>query len=54
MATWFDESRLDDEEVWQRADGRLRSLAESGARVRREASEAVGGARRSRSSAPPS
>ena len=41
MATWFDESRLDDEEVWQRADGRLRSLAESGARVRREAIEAA-------------
>ena len=40
MATWFDESRLDDEEVWQRADARLRALAESGARVRREASEA--------------
>lgn len=36
MATWFDESRLDDEAVWQRADARLRALAESGARVRRE------------------
>ena len=40
MATWFDESRLDDEAVWQRADARLRALAESGARVRREAAEA--------------
>ncbi len=36
MTTWFDESRLDDEAVWQRADLRLRALAESGARVRRE------------------
>lgn len=41
MATWFDESRLDDEEVWQRADSRLRALAESGARVRREVTEAT-------------
>jgi len=41
MATWFDESRLDDEAAWQRADGRLRALAESGARVRREASDAA-------------
>ncbi|MGH3348947.1 MAG: SIS domain-containing protein, partial [Nocardioides sp.] len=41
MTSWFDESRLDDESVWQGADGPLRSLAESGARVRREASEAV-------------
>ncbi|WP_432477008.1 SIS domain-containing protein [Nocardioides sp. GXQ0305] len=41
MATWFDESRLDDEEVWQRADLRLRTLAESGARVRRETTEAA-------------
>ena len=39
MATWFDESRLDDEAVWQRADTRLRVLAETGARVRREALE---------------
>ena len=39
--TWFDESRLDDPEVWQRADERLRALAESGARVRREAAEAA-------------
>lgn len=36
MVTWFDESRLDDEPVWQRADARLRTLAEAGARVRRE------------------
>ncbi len=41
MTTWFDESRLDDEEVWRRADVRLRTLAESGARVRREVSEAA-------------
>ena len=41
MATWFDESRLDDEAVWQRADDRLRALAETGARVRREAAEAA-------------
>ena len=41
MATWFDESRLDDETVWQRADLRLRALAESGARVRREVTEAA-------------
>jgi len=41
MVTWFDESRLDDEVVWQRADGRLRTLAESGARVRLEAGEAA-------------
>jgi Bacterial phospho-glucose isomerase C-terminal SIS domain len=39
VATWFDESRLDDEEVWRRADDRLRTLAESGARVRREVTE---------------
>lgn len=40
MATWFDESRLDDERVLAEADGFLRPLAESGARVRREAGEA--------------
>lgn len=34
---WFDESRLDDEQALAGADLRLRSLAESGARVRREA-----------------
>ena len=41
MATWFDESRLDDEAAWQRADATLRSLAESGARVRREVAAAA-------------
>jgi len=40
-AAWFDESRLDDEMVWRRADDRLRALAEAGARVRRETSEAA-------------
>ncbi|MEX0429576.1 SIS domain-containing protein [Nocardioides sp. DS6] len=42
---WFDESRLDDEQALATVDLRLRSLAESGARVRREASataDAVG------------
>ncbi len=43
MATWFDESRLDDEAALQSADVRLRELAESGARVRREAAEAAEG-----------
>ena len=38
--TWFDESRLDDETVLDQADASLRQLAESGARVRREAVEA--------------
>jgi hypothetical protein len=41
MAIWFDESRLDDESVWQRSDSTLRLLAESGARVRREVAEAA-------------
>lgn len=41
MATWFDESRLDDETALGAADLRLRTLAESGARVRREAGEAA-------------
>ncbi|QZY30022.1 SIS domain-containing protein [Nocardioides coralli] len=41
MATWFDESRLDDEAAWQRHDATLRLLAESGARVRREVVEAT-------------
>jgi hypothetical protein len=41
MTSWFDEARLDDESVWQRADAPLRVLAESGARVRREATEAA-------------
>ncbi|MGI8524252.1 MAG: SIS domain-containing protein [Nocardioides sp.] len=40
MATWFDESRLDDESVLARGDAVLRSLAESGARVRREFADA--------------
>ena len=35
--TWFDESRLDDEMALGSADLRLRTLAESGARIRREA-----------------
>ena len=39
--TWFDESRLDDESALSSADLRLRTLAESGARVRREAGEAA-------------
>lgn len=34
---WFDESRLDDERALQGIDPLLRSLAESGARVRQEA-----------------
>jgi hypothetical protein len=34
--TWFDEARLDDEQALATADLRLRGLAESGARVRRE------------------
>ena len=41
MATWFDESRLDDPSALAGADLRLRTLAESGARVRREAHEAA-------------
>ena len=41
MATGFDESRLDDERVLSQADGVLRPLAESGARVRREAGDAA-------------
>lgn len=41
MATWFDEGRLDDEQVLAAADLRLRGLAESGARVRREAAESA-------------
>ena len=41
MATWFDEARLDDERVLGSADLRLRGLAESGARVRREAAESA-------------
>jgi hypothetical protein len=41
MATWFDESRLDDESALERADARLRKLAEAGARVRREVANAA-------------
>jgi len=41
MVTWFDESRLDDETVLARSDLRLRALAESGSRVRREMGEAL-------------
>jgi len=36
--TWFDESRLDDQQALVVADLRLRGLAESGSRVRRELS----------------
>ena len=38
--SWFDESRLDDEVALGAADLRLRTLAESGARVRREVGDA--------------
>jgi hypothetical protein len=41
VVTWFDESRLDDESALSAHDARLRTLAESGARVRREAGEAA-------------
>lgn len=37
MADLFDDSRLDDPDILASADGQLRRLAESGARVRREA-----------------
>ena len=40
MTVWFDEGRLDDERVLAAADHRLRELAQSGARVRRDAHEA--------------
>jgi hypothetical protein len=40
MATWFDESRLDDASVLALGDGPLRHLAETGARVRRDAGDA--------------
>ena len=40
MATWFDEARLDDESALSSIDLRLRTLAESGARVRRESHDA--------------
>lgn len=39
--TWFDEARLDDEAALGAVDLRLRTLAESGARVRREAALAA-------------
>lgn len=39
--TWFDESRLDDEVALSTADLRLRALAESGSRVRREVGAAA-------------
>ena len=45
--TWFDEARLDDDSALGTIDLRLRHLAESGSRVRREvgnASEAADGA----------
>ncbi|MBM9459317.1 hypothetical protein JK386_05330 [Nocardioides sp. zg-536] len=38
---WFDESRLDDERALGTADLRLRTLAEAGSRVRREAGDAA-------------
>jgi hypothetical protein len=41
MSAVFDEARLDDEEALSRADSVLRSLAEAGARVRREAGGAA-------------
>jgi hypothetical protein len=41
VVTWFDESRLDDEAALATADLSLRTLAESGARVRREADGAA-------------
>jgi hypothetical protein len=41
MTTWFDESRLDDETALGTIDLRLRTLAESGARVRREVGTAA-------------
>ena len=41
MAAYFDEARLDNERALGAADPLLRSLAESGARVRREAAEAA-------------
>lgn len=44
MTVWFDESRLDDETALASADFQLRWLAESGARVRREAVDAAAAA----------
>jgi Bacterial phospho-glucose isomerase C-terminal SIS domain len=40
--SWFDESRLDDPAVLETADPVLRRMAEAGARVRREATDAAG------------
>ncbi|MFT3872763.1 MAG: SIS domain-containing protein [Nocardioides sp.] len=41
MTSWFDEARLDDPRALEAADPMLRRLAESGARVRREAHDAA-------------
>jgi hypothetical protein len=41
VATWFDESRLDDAATLEVGDSALRALAESGARVRRAAGDAA-------------
>jgi hypothetical protein len=41
MTVWFDESRLDDEAALATFDLLLRGLAESGARIRREAADAA-------------
>jgi hypothetical protein len=41
MASWFDESRLDNAAVLEAADARFRALAESGARVRLAAGDAA-------------
>ena len=40
--TWFDEARLDDDSALGTIDLRLRHLAESGSRVRREVGDASG------------
>ena len=39
--TWFDDARLDDPLVLESADPVLRRMAEAGARVRREATDAA-------------
>jgi len=44
MTVWFDESRLDDERALATFDLMLRGLAESGARIRREAVDAAAAA----------
>jgi len=41
VTSWFDEARLDDPRALEAADPMLRRLAESGARVRREAHDAA-------------